>query len=256
MGFPGSIKELRRLLDQNGMPGMEDPLWEMLADDHRIAVQELYQKLLKERQRLEELLTWEKKWGSPATLVAGVDEAGRGPLAGPVTAAAVILDVSVPIPGLNDSKQLSPVKRRELAGRIKEKAKAWAVGWASVEEIDRLNIRRASLLAMKRAVAALPVQPSILLIDGNAEIPDLDYRQQTVVGGDRASASIAAASILAKVTRDAYMEDLHWRYPCYGFDKHKGYPTREHYAAIEKYGLSPVHRKSFRREKRLEQQIF
>lgn len=254
MGFPGTIKELRSLLKNRNIHDIDDHLWDMLAHDGRAGVQQIYQKLLEQRRRWEtekeriaELFLWEKRLGSPSVTVAGVDEAGRGPLAGPVTAAAVIMNPSLPIPGLNDSKQLSPAKRSQLADIIKEKSIAWGVGWASVEEIDNLNIRQASFIAMKRAIAALPVKPGIVLVDGNDAIPNLELRQQPIVGGDRISASIAAASIIAKVTRDAYMDQLHEMYPYYGFNKHKGYPTREHFQALEQYGASPVHRATFKK---------
>lgn len=180
----------------------------------------------------------------PAGLVCGVDEAGRGPLAGPVVAAAVILDPARPIPGLNDSKKLSEKKRAALAPLIRERALAWAVAEASVEEIDRLNILHATMLAMQRAVAALAVRPESALIDGN-RCPPLDIPAEAVVQGDGKIASIAAASILAKTVRDAGMLELHERYPQYGFDRHMGYPTAAHCAALAEYGTSPVHRRSF-----------
>lgn len=180
----------------------------------------------------------------PAGLVCGVDEAGRGPLAGPVVAAAVILDPARPIPGLNDSKKLSEKKRAALAPLIRERALAWAVAEASVEEIDRLNILHATMLAMQRAVAALAVRPVSALIDGN-RCPPLDIPADAVVQGDGKIASIAAASILAKTVRDAGMLELHERYPQYGFDRHMGYPTAAHCAALAEHGASPVHRRSF-----------
>lgn len=180
----------------------------------------------------------------PAGLVCGVDEAGRGPLAGPVVAAAVILDPARPIPGLNDSKKLSERRREVLAAEIREKALAWAVAEASVEEIDSLNILHASLLAMQRAVAGLAVAPERALIDGN-RCPQLAVPAEAVVKGDGKIASIAAASILAKTVRDAGMLVLHERYPQYGFDRHMGYPTAAHFAALEAHGASPVHRRSF-----------
>ena len=180
----------------------------------------------------------------PEGLVCGVDEAGRGPLAGPVVAAAVILDPARPIPGLNDSKKLSEKKREALAILIRERALAWAVAEASIEEIDRLNILHASMLAMQRAVAALSVRPESALIDGN-RCPKLDIPAEAVVKGDGKIASIAAASILAKTVRDAGMLDLHAQYPMYGFDRHMGYPTAAHFAALEAHGASPVHRRSF-----------
>ncbi|MDD2662433.1 MAG: ribonuclease HII [Dechloromonas sp.] len=180
----------------------------------------------------------------PAGLVCGVDEAGRGPLAGPVVAAAVILDPARPIPGLNDSKKLSEKKRAALAPLIRERALAWAVAEASVEEIDRLNILHATMLAMQRAVAALAVRPVSALIDGN-RCPPLDIPAEAVVQGDGKIASIAAASILAKTVRDAGMLELHERYPQYGFDRHMGYPTAAHCAALAEHGASPAHRRSF-----------
>lgn len=180
----------------------------------------------------------------PEGLVCGVDEAGRGPLAGPVVAAAVILDPARPIAGLNDSKKLSAKKRVALAGLIRERALAWAVAEASVEEIDQLNILHASMLAMQRAVAALQVTPERALIDGN-RCPSLAMPAEAVVQGDAKVAAIAAASILAKTVRDEGMLVLHAQYPHYGFDRHMGYPTAAHCAALAVHGVSPVHRRSF-----------
>ena len=180
----------------------------------------------------------------PEGLVCGVDEAGRGPLAGPVVAAAVILDPARPIAGLNDSKKLSAKKRVALAGLIRERALAWAVAEASVEEIDQLNILHASMLAMQRAVAALQVTPDRALIDGN-RCPSLAMPAEAVVQGDAKVAAIAAASILAKTVRDEGMLVLHAQYPHYGFDRHMGYPTAAHCAALAAHGVSPVHRRSF-----------
>lgn len=180
----------------------------------------------------------------PDGLVCGVDEAGRGPLAGPVVAAAVILDPARPIAGLNDSKKLSAKKRVALAGLIRERALAWSVAEASVEEIDQLNILHASMLAMQRAVAALQVTPERALIDGN-RCPSLAMPAEAVVQGDAKVAAIAAASILAKTVRDEGMLVLHAQYPHYGFDRHMGYPTAAHCAALAAHGVSPVHRRSF-----------
>ncbi|MDR1995354.1 ribonuclease HII [Azonexus sp.] len=180
----------------------------------------------------------------PPGLVCGIDEAGRGPLAGPVVAAAVILDTARPISGLDDSKKLSEKKRSELAVLIHERAIAWAVAEASVEEIDRLNILHATLLAMQRAVAGLAVTPERALVDGN-RCPKLPIPAEAVVKGDGKIASIAAASILAKTVRDTGMLALHAAYPQYGFDRHMGYPTAAHRAALEVHGASPVHRRSF-----------
>ncbi len=177
-------------------------------------------------------------------LVCGVDEAGRGPLAGPVVAAAVILDPARPIAGLADSKKLSAAKREKLAVEIRAKSIAWCVAEASVEEIDTLNILQATLLAMQRAVAGLAVVPGEALIDGN-RCPPLDIPARAIVGGDATVAAISAASILAKTTRDAGLLVLHAAYPLYGFDRHKGYGTAAHLAALRAHGPTPQHRKSF-----------
>lgn len=176
--------------------------------------------------------------------ICGVDEAGRGPLAGPVCAAAVILPEHLQIPGLNDSKKLSDKKRRDLFPIIKEQAIAYGIAFATVEEIDKINILQATFLAMERAVAQLNGQADFALIDGNRE-PKLDIESMAVVKGDSRSASIAAASILAKVTRDDYMEELASQYPQYGFEVHKGYGTKRHYQALEEFGMCPAHRRSF-----------
>lgn len=177
-------------------------------------------------------------------LVCGVDEAGRGPLAGPVVAAAVILDPANPVEGLNDSKKLSAKRRELLAIEIRAKALAWSVAEATVEEIDAINILQASMLAMRRAVEGLVVKPVRALIDGN-RCPALACKAEAIVGGDGKMESIAAASILAKTTRDAGMRELHVAYPHYGFDRHMGYPTAFHLQALREYGASPVHRRSF-----------
>ena len=177
-------------------------------------------------------------------LIAGVDEAGRGPLAGPVVAAAVILDSTKPIMGLADSKKLTSKRRANLVVAIKQNALAWALGRAEVAEIDTLNILQASLLAMTRAVTNLAIAPDEVLVDGN-QCPQLPYPVQAVVKGDSKVAAISAASILAKVARDELLLALHQDYPVYGFDRHKGYPTKQHLAALTQYGASPVHRQSF-----------
>jgi ribonuclease HII len=177
-------------------------------------------------------------------LVCGVDEAGRGPIAGPVYAAAVILDPLRRVNGLADSKVLTPERRELLAGRIKERAVAWAVAYATVEEIDRINILRASLLAMRRAVEALPIKPEEVLVDGNM-CPDLPCAARAIVDGDATHKPISAASILAKTARDAEMCALHDRFPQYGFDQHKGYATAEHLEAVGRLGPCEIHRRSF-----------
>ena len=177
-------------------------------------------------------------------IVCGVDEAGRGPLAGPVCAAAVILPDHIEIPGLNDSKKLSDKKRRELAPIIKEKAVAYGIAFADEKEIDSINILQATFLAMERALGQLSVKPDIALIDGNRQ-KDFGLPVETVIHGDSLSASIAAASVLAKVTRDDLMQQLAEQYPEYGFEIHKGYGTKAHYAALYEKGPCPIHRMSF-----------
>lgn len=176
--------------------------------------------------------------------LAGVDEVGRGPLAGDVVAAAVILDPARPIPGLRDSKKLSPARREALAEQICEQALAWAIARASVAEIDALNILQASLLAMQRAVQTLDPQPDWVLVDGN-RLPRWNYRSEAVIGGDDRVPAIAAASILAKVQRDRELVALDAQYPGYGFAAHKGYPTAAHLQALRALGVTPVHRRSF-----------
>ena len=177
-------------------------------------------------------------------IICGVDEAGRGPLAGPVCAAAVILPANLDIPGLTDSKKLSDKRRRELYPVIKEQAIAYGIGFASQEEIDQMNILQATFLAMQRAMDQLEVKPELALIDGNRQ-KDFGLPVETVVKGDSLSASIAAASVLAKVTRDDVMLAMAQEYPCYGFEIHKGYGTKAHYEALQKLGPCPIHRMTF-----------
>ncbi len=183
-------------------------------------------------------------WVTPG-LLAGVDEAGRGPLAGPVVAAAVILDERQPIKGLADSKVLSPKQRARLYDEIRAKALCCSVAQASVQEIDEFNILQATMLAMRRAVEGLRLKPSMVLVDGN-RLPTLTVRAEAVVGGDAKVAAISAASILAKVTRDLWCEAYALQYPQYGFAAHKGYGTAEHLAALKLHGACPEHRRSFR----------
>ena len=177
-------------------------------------------------------------------IICGVDEAGRGPLAGPVCAAAVILPPNAEIPGLNDSKKLSDKRRRELYPVIMEQAVAYGIGFADHKEIDEINILQATFLAMERAISQLSVKPELALIDGNRE-KDFGIPVKTVIHGDSLSASIAAASILAKVTRDDLMLKMAEEYPQYGFEIHKGYGTKAHYQALAEYGPSPIHRMTF-----------
>ena len=177
-------------------------------------------------------------------VICGVDEAGRGPLAGPVCAAAVILPKGLEIPGLTDSKKLTDKKRRELFPVIQEQALAYGIGFATEKEIDEINILQATFLAMQRALEQLNIKPDLALIDGNRE-KDFGLPVKTVVKGDSLSANIAAASILAKVTRDNLMQEMAETYPQYGFEIHKGYGTKAHYAALREYGACPIHRMSF-----------
>ncbi len=187
---------------------------------------------------------------SEPEVIAGTDEAGRGPLAGDVFAAAVVLDPDRPIAGLNDSKKLSEKRREQLFEQIQEYAAGWAICSASVAEIDQLNILHASMLAMHRAVDALTIHFDKVLVDGN-RLPQWSYRAQAIVGGDALVEEIAAASILAKVSRDREMQRLHHLYPQYGLDRHKGYPTKLHLAQLAEHGPAPIHRTSFGPVKRL-----
>lgn len=198
-----------------------------------------------EKQRIEGLLTEERElWGKGYLYVAGLDEVGRGPLAGPVMAAACILPARFDLPGLNDSKKLSESKREQLFEQIKSQALGYAIGSAEPAEIDVLNILQATKLAMKRAIEGLKLRPHFLLIDA-LELPQIKLPQKGIIRGDSLSASIAAASILAKVTRDRWMTELHTIYPEYGFDRNKGYGTKEHMEALKVYGPCPIHRRSF-----------
>ena len=196
---------------------------------------------------MQELTMWEiedKNYAEGFEVICGVDEAGRGPLAGPVCAAAVILPPHVRIPGLNDSKKLSDKRRRELFPVICEQALAYGIAFATEQEIDEINILQATFLAMERALAQLKIRPDLVLIDGNRQ-RDFGLPVKTVVKGDSLSANIAAASVLAKVTRDDFMVRQAEQFPEYGFEIHKGYGTKAHYAALEQYGPCPIHRKTF-----------
>lgn len=187
-----------------------------------------------------------RHWAEGRRVVVGLDEAGRGCLAGPVVAAAVVLPPEADVPGLDDSKKLSPEAREALVPVIRREAVAVAVGQCSAAEVDALNVLWASMEAMRRASASLPLPPDVLLVDGNRAIPEAPWPQETVVKGDGKSLSIAAASVVAKVTRDRLMVALHADHPEYGWDGHKGYPTAAHYAALAAHGPSPHHRRSFR----------
>lgn len=225
---------------------------EALRNDPRVGARSILAAVEKRRhasraegQRLRHMLHYEQiHWSAGLQRVAGVDEAGMSPLAGPVVAAAVILPVNAKIPEVDDSKKLDAPRRERLAGRIKEKALCFGIGVVEPEEIDKVNIYHAGLLAMSRAVQALSPEPEALLIDAR-RLKDLPYQQESIVKGDQKSLSIAAASILAKTFRDAKMIEYDEQYPGYGFARHKGYPVKEHYAALDKLGACPIHRRSF-----------
>lgn len=245
-----SLEEIALYLKKHGSLTVEEE--ESLAADKRRGAKALLQRyrrsreaaLLEEKRQAAMFSREQGLFDSGYSAVAGVDEAGRGPLAGPVFAAAVILDPARKWVGLKDSKQLSPSARQDLFVQIVMESRAYAIASATREEIDTLNIHCASLLAMKRAVKALPLTPDFLLIDGFA-LPDLPQEQQAVRGGDRLSLSIAAASVLAKVSRDKVMEDLHAHYPAYGFNRNKGYGTAQHFQALRLQGPCPEHRQTF-----------
>ena len=204
-------------------------------------------QLALELERVEQLLSLENKLHAAGiNHLAGVDEAGRGPLAGPVVAAAVVFPQGVYIKGINDSKLLSPSRREELYTRIFIEADSIGVGQSSPQEIDQINILQASLLAMKRALENLTAMPDYILVDGLHVIPDYPVHQEALVKGDRRSFSVAAASIIAKVERDRLMVNYHQTYPEYGFERHKGYPSKAHRIAIKKYGYCDIHRRSFK----------
>jgi ribonuclease HII len=249
-----SIHELRDLFLERGRP-VPKGLLEALEIDPRLGAHQLVKRIREryrvnrsEGQRLHSLLRFEiELWAQGYTLVAGVDEAGMAPLAGPVVAGAVILPRNYKLPGLNDSKKiLDEARRDELATQIKQHAVSWSVGFAEVEEIDRLNIYHAGLLAMQRAFQGLSFLPDFVLVDAR-KIPNCTAPQRGIIRGDALSASIAAASILAKTTRDAHMLEFDRMYSEYGFASHKGYPTPEHCRALKRLGALPIHRRSFAR---------
>lgn len=229
-------------------------LYEKYKDDPRKSIQRLlesqqrkYDAFNAEQQRLESMLTYERKYYAMGMkYIAGIDEVGRGPLAGPVLAAAVILPENCCINGINDSKKLSAEKRERLYDEICSKALAISFAMEDNKVIDNINILNATLSAMRKAVEDLSIKPQVLLIDA-LKIPDLEIRQEGIIKGDEKSASIAAASIIAKCVRDRLMLDLSKSYPQYGFEQNKGYGTQAHLAAIAKYGISPIHRRSFTR---------
>lgn len=246
-----TIEEIKKIV--RSPEGVSDDFIRALLTDSRAGVREIYRKLMRaesavmaEMQRLEKMLLYEEDLKARGNhLVAGVDEAGRGPLAGPVVAAAVILPDRAYLIDLNDSKKLTSAKREVLAGQIKKTALAWSIGVSSVEEIFKENIHQAGLKAMRRAVLGLSLKPAHVLVDG-FRIDGLEYPQTPIKEGDGLSASIAAASIIAKTTRDQLMDSYHELYPQYGFNRHKGYGTPEHLRALAKFGPCPIHRAGYR----------
>lgn len=247
-----TISQIRELI-AGAQPAPGDSLWDELASDPRKGVSAIRERLVRARQRVAReraRLEWlrrheAERWAAGAVLVAGVDEAGRGPLAGPVVAAAVVLPRALEISGIDDSKRLTPAKREELFGRINAEAVGVGVGIVSEKVIDEINILRATFRAMRDAVARLNRAPDHVLVDGD-RIPDLEVPQTAIHRGDEKSAAIAAASIVAKVTRDRMLVEYDARYPGYGFARHKGYGTPEHIAALTRLGPCEIHRRSFR----------
>lgn len=245
-----TIQEIRQEF-QNASEQEFARLQQMYGDDTRKGVQALLagmkksqEKLAAERERLEQMKEFEKKYASSYSMICGIDEAGRGPLAGPVVAGAVILPVNCEILYLNDSKQVNASRRELLFQEICEKAVAYGVGIVSPERIDEINILQATYEAMRQAMGQLTAAPDLLLVDA-VTIPDVSVKQVGIVKGDARSVSIAAASILAKVTRDRIMEEYDAKYPEYGFASHKGYGSQAHIEALKKYGACPIHRKTF-----------
>lgn len=244
-----SLKKLQQIIQERG-PDIYPEVIEALSGDPRGGAQKLVRycqsrldEWRQERERLERMFSYERQvWAMGYKLVAGLDEAGRGPLAGPVVAAAVILPGEVYLPGLDDHKRLSEKKRTELYERIQETAVAVGVGMVDPEGIDESNVLMATYKAMLKAVQALPVAPDYLLID-SLHRPGVSQPQAPIAGGDALSCSVAAAALVAKVARDQYMVEMDKLYPEYGFANHKGYGTAEHRAALEKYGPCPIHRR-------------
>ncbi len=257
-----TVAQIKELAGRNDGPDGE--LLQAMALDKRSAVQALYKHYIAiERQkdanfrRLEKMKAYERSLQGPCdNLVAGVDEAGRGPLAGPVVAAAVILPEVILLEYLDDSKKLTSAKRTSLDVKIKKTALAWAVGIATVSEIELYNIHQATMLAMLRAVNNLDMQPKLVLIDGKFIIAGSKLAQKAVVGGDGLCPSIAAASVVAKVTRDRLMRICHLLYPEYGFDVHKGYGTTAHMTALSVFGPCPIHRRDFAPVKQLAKDVY
>lgn len=246
-----SVKEIKEIIDGLSVDKYLEYI-EILRNDERKSVQSIAVKMAKkldsirrESERLEIINAFENEgYNKGYVYIGGIDEAGRGPLAGPVVASVVVFKPNTKIEGINDSKKLSESKRDELFDIIKEEALDYGIGIVNNEEIDEFNILNATYMAMKKAINCLEKTPDYLLVDA-ATIPGIDTDQKAIIKGDSKSISIAAASILAKVTRDSIMYQYEEMYPGYGFKSHKGYGTKEHYEAIEKLGITPIHRKSF-----------
>lgn len=248
-----TIKEITKILASKNSDEINNELIDLLKKDSRVGVQKLaikYQKLINyEKERLER---WKKMNEYTARLnkkgyelIAGIDEAGRGPLAGPVVAAAVIINPDKPIYGLDDSKKLTEKRRDELYSIIYEDALSVGVGIVDNQIIDRINILQATFKAMAEAIKKFPTMPDYIIVDGNMEIPSVNIKQKAIINGDALVSSIAAASIVAKVYRDRIIESFHQKYPEFGFDRNKGYGTSEHIEALKSYGPTPIHRYSF-----------
>ncbi|WP_270941949.1 ribonuclease HII [Romboutsia lituseburensis] len=246
-----SVKEIKEIIDGLSVDKYLEYI-DILRNDERKSVQSIAVKMAKkldsirrENERLEIINAFENEgYNKGYVYIGGIDEAGRGPLAGPVVASVVVFKPNTKIEGINDSKKLSESKRDELFDIIKEQALDYGIGIVNNEEIDEFNILNATYMAMKKAINCLEKTPDYLLVDA-ATIPGIDTDQKSIIKGDSKSISIAAASILAKVTRDSIMYQYEEMYPGYGFKSHKGYGTKEHYEAIEKLGITPIHRKSF-----------
>lgn len=246
-----NLTELSQRYVRDGRP-LDNAIEDALKNDPRPGAKAILAAIERRRfenrsegQRLRQLLRFETElWAAGSMFVAGIDEAGMSPLAGPVCAAAVIFKPGTRIPGVDDSKKLDAAERERLAAEIKGTALAWCVAWAEVDEIDELNIYWAGILAMRRAVEGLSAQPDHLLLDAR-RLKDIKIPQQAIIKGDTKSLTIAAASILAKTSRDARMCEFESLYPGYGFKSHKGYPVPEHRSALEKLGATPIHRRSF-----------
>ncbi len=246
-----SVKEIKEIADNLSEDKYLEFIEELKGDERKsvnkiaISLAKKLDKIRLEEERLERINAYENEgYEKGYTYIAGVDEAGRGPLAGPVVAAVVVLKQGTKIPGINDSKKLSEEKRNELFEIIKEEALDYGIGIVGNEEIDEYNILNATYMAMRKALNCLKKQPDYILADA-VHIPDVDIDQNSIIKGDAKSISIAAASILAKVTRDSLMYQYDEIYPEYGFAHHKGYGTAEHYKAIDENGITPIHRKSF-----------